>query len=99
MVLVAGGGQAGLSIAATLGRLGVDTLVVDRYERVGDCWRKRYHSLALHNDTAINHLPYMPFPPSWPTYLPKGSFANCRTYSRYVALQIKAIEEGLLPKR
>jgi hypothetical protein len=22
-----------------------------------------------------------------------GSFANCRTYSRYVALQIKAIEE------
>ena len=27
-----------------------------------------------------------------------GSFANCRTYSRYVALQIKAIEEGLLPR-
>jgi putative flavoprotein involved in K+ transport len=27
-----------------------------------------------------------------------GSFANCRTYSRYVALQIKAIEEGLLEK-
>ncbi len=28
-----------------------------------------------------------------------GSFANCRTYSRYVAMQIKAIEEGLLAKR
>ena len=28
-----------------------------------------------------------------------GSFANCRTYSRYVAVQIKAIEEGLLSKR
>ena len=27
-----------------------------------------------------------------------GSFANCRTYSRYVAVQIKAIEEGLLSK-
>jgi putative flavoprotein involved in K+ transport len=26
-----------------------------------------------------------------------GSFAQCRTYSRYVALQIKAIEEGLMP--
>src|ERR671914_464903 len=35
-VLVAGGGQAGLSIAATLGRLGVDTLVVDKHERIGD---------------------------------------------------------------
>ena len=76
VVLVAGGGQAGLSVAATLGRLGVDTLVVDRFERVGDCWRKRYHSLALHNDTTINHLPYMPFPPSWPTYLPKDMLAD-----------------------
>jgi len=26
-----------------------------------------------------------------------GSFTNCRIYSRYVALQIKAIEEGIVP--
>lgn len=76
VALVVGGGQAGLSIAATLGRIGVDTLVVDKFERVGDCWRKRYHSLALHNDTSFNHLPYMPFPPSWPTYLPKDMVAD-----------------------
>ena len=76
VVLVAGGGQAGLSIAATLGRLGVDTLVVDRHERVGDNWRKRYHSLALHNGTEFNHLPYMPFPSSWPVYLPKDMLAD-----------------------
>src|SRR5712671_2678407 len=61
VVLIAGGGQAGLSLAATLGRIGVDALIVDRFERVGDCWRQRYHSLALHNDTRFNHLPYMPF--------------------------------------
>jgi cation diffusion facilitator CzcD-associated flavoprotein CzcO len=76
VVLVAGGGQAGLSIAATLGRLGVDTLVVDRHERVGDNWRKRYRSLALHNDTVLNQLPYFPFPASWPTYLPKDMLAD-----------------------
>ncbi len=70
-VLIVGGGQGGLSLAATLGRIGVDTLVVDKFPRVGDCWRQRYHSLALHNDTKLNHLPYMPFPTSWPTYLPK----------------------------
>jgi len=75
-VLVVGGGQAGLSLAATLVRLGVDTLIVDRLARVGDCWRTRYHSLALHNDTELNHLPYMPFPPSWPTYLPKDMLAD-----------------------
>ena len=27
-----------------------------------------------------------------------GSFTNCRIFSRYVALQIKAIEEGLMAK-
>ena len=75
-VLIVGGGQAGLSLAATLGRIGVDTLVVDRFPRVGDCWRQRYHSLALHNDTSFNHLPYMPFPVSWPTYLPKDMVAD-----------------------
>jgi putative flavoprotein involved in K+ transport len=75
-VLVVGGGQAGLSIAATLGRIGVDTLVIDRLPRVGDCWRTRYHSLALHNSTEVNHLPYMPFPVSWPTYLPKDMLAD-----------------------
>ena len=29
----------------------------------------------------------------------KDAEINCRTYSRYVTQQIKAIEEGLLPKR
>jgi putative flavoprotein involved in K+ transport len=75
-VLVVGGGQAGLTVAATLGHLGVDTLVIDRLARVGDCWRTRYHSLALHNPTDFNHLPYMPFPPNWPVYLPKDMLAE-----------------------
>jgi len=75
-VLIVGGGQAGLTFAARLGRLGVDALIVDRLPRIGDCWRTRYHSLALHNDTELNHLPYMPFPPSWPRYLPKDMLAD-----------------------
>jgi len=75
-VLVVGGGQGGLTVAATLGFLGVDTLVIDKLPRIGDCWRTRYRALALHNETAINHLPYMPFPPNWPTYLPKDMIAG-----------------------
>ena len=75
-VLVVGGGQAGLAIAARLGQLDVDTLVVDKHERIGDNWRKRYHSLALHNQIQVNHLPYMPFPPTWPKYIPKDMLAN-----------------------
>jgi cation diffusion facilitator CzcD-associated flavoprotein CzcO len=75
-VLVVGGGQAGLSIAARLTQLQVDTLIVDRWPRVGDNWRQRYHALTLHNQVHVNHLPYMPFPPSWPAYLPKDKLAG-----------------------
>ena len=75
-MLVIGGGQAGLSIAARLKQLNVDTLIVDREKRIGDNWRKRYHALTLHNQVQVNHLPYMPFPPNWPTYIPKDKLAN-----------------------
>jgi hypothetical protein len=43
-VLVIGSGHSGLNIAARLGMLGVCTLVIERNERVGDNWRKRYKS-------------------------------------------------------
>ena len=75
-VLVVGGGQAGLSIAARLRQLEVDALVIDRLGRVGDNWRLRYHALTLHNQVYANHLPYMPFPPNFPTYLPKDKLAS-----------------------
>ncbi len=75
-VLVVGGGQAGLSIAARLTQLQVDALIVDREPRIGDNWRKRYHALTLHNQVHVNHLPYMPFPPSWPAYIPKDKLAS-----------------------
>ena len=75
-VLVIGGAQSGLAIAARLNQLDVDTLVVERWPRIGDSWRRRYHSLALHNSTHINHLPYMDFPQTWPLYIPKDMLAN-----------------------
>ena len=75
-VLVVGGGQAGLSAAACLTQLGVDTLIADREKRIGDNWRKRYHALVLHNQVHVNHLPYMRFPPNWPAYIPKDKIAS-----------------------
>lgn len=75
-VIVIGAGQAGLAIAAHLRQLDVDTLVVEKHDRVGDNWRLRYHSLALHNHIEANHLPFMPFPPTWPIFVPKDMLAN-----------------------
>jgi hypothetical protein len=73
VALIVGAGQAGLGLAARLGVLGIDTLIVDRHERIGDNWRNRYHSLTLHNEVFVNDLPYLPFPPNWPVYISKDS--------------------------
>jgi cation diffusion facilitator CzcD-associated flavoprotein CzcO len=75
-VLVVGAGQGGLTIAARLGRLGVDTLVVERNARIGDNWRKRYHSLVLHDPVWYDHMPYLPFPSMWPVFTPKDKLAD-----------------------
>jgi putative flavoprotein involved in K+ transport len=88
-VLVIGAGQAGLSMGARLGALGIDTLIVDRNAEIGDNWRNRYHSLALHNEVHANHLPYMPFPPAVPKFVPKDALANWfQSYADSMALNV-----------
>ena len=76
VVLVVGAAQAGLTVAARLSMLGIDTLAIERKPRLGDSWRDRYHALTLHNETRVNHFPYMPFPRSWPVFIPKDMLAN-----------------------
>ncbi len=75
-VLIVGAGQAGLSLAARLRALDIDTLVVERSPRVGDNWRDRYHSLWLHNEIDLSHLPYLPFPDTLPAYLSKDQMGS-----------------------
>ncbi|KAI0487272.1 hypothetical protein F4859DRAFT_501795 [Xylaria cf. heliscus] len=75
-VLVIGAGQAGLTAAARLKMLGVETLVIDQNERVGDNWRKRYHQLVLHDPVWYDHMPYLNFPPQWPIFTPKDKLAQ-----------------------
>jgi cation diffusion facilitator CzcD-associated flavoprotein CzcO len=88
-VLVVGAGQSGLVLAARLGQLDVDTLLVEKTPRVGDVWRNRYHSLTLHNEVWANSLPYMPFPPTWPTFLPKDKLAGwLEAYAEFMELNV-----------
>jgi cation diffusion facilitator CzcD-associated flavoprotein CzcO len=75
-VLIVGGGHCGLILAARLGLMGVDALVVEKEDSVGDTWRKRYHSLTLHNESVANHFPFIPFPPSFPIWLSKDQLAD-----------------------
>jgi len=95
-VLVIGAGQAGLSIAARLTVLGIDTLVIEKNPRIGDNWRNRYHALTLHNQVHANHLPYMPFPSNWPVYIPKDKLASWfEAYSEAMELNVWTASELL----
>jgi len=48
-VLIIGGGQSGLDVAARLKMLGINSLIVERQDRIGDNWRTRYAALCLHD--------------------------------------------------
>ncbi|PKX92864.1 flavin-containing monooxygenase [Aspergillus novofumigatus IBT 16806] len=89
VVLVVGAGQSGLSVAARLKMLSVDTLVIDEEDRIGDNWRRRYHQLVLHDPVWFDHMPYLPFPPSWPTFTPKDKIAEFfEAYAKLLELNV-----------
>ena len=75
-VLIIGGGQGGIALGARLRQLGVPAIIVERNERPGDSWRKRYKSLALHDPVWYDHLPYIPFPANWPVFSPKDKIGD-----------------------
>ena len=60
--LIIGAGQAGLSTAYHLQRLGRPLLIVDGNERIGDQWRQQWDTLRLYSPAKYDGLPGMPFP-------------------------------------
>ena len=75
-VLVVGGGQGGLALGARLRALGVPSLIVEKNARAGDSWRRRYRSLVLHDPVWYDHMPYLPFPDTWPVFTPKDKMGD-----------------------
>ena len=74
--LIIGGGQGGIALGARLRQLGVPTIIVEKNERPGDSWRKRYKSLCLHDPVWYDHLPYIDFPENWPVFSPKDKIGD-----------------------
>jgi putative flavoprotein involved in K+ transport len=85
--VIVGGGQGGIALGARLKRLGVPTIIVERNERPGDSWRKRYKSLCLHDPVWYDHLPYLPFPSHWPVFSPKDKVGDwLESYTKVMEL-------------
>lgn len=75
-VVIIGGGHAGIVLGARLRQLNVPTLIIEKEDRPGDGWRKRYKTLCLHDPVWYYHMPYIPFPDNWPVFAPKDKFAD-----------------------
>lgn len=75
-VLVVGGGQAGLGMGHRLREAGIDAVIVDDRERVGDVWRDRWRSLVLFTPRRFAALPGRPLPGSTAYHPSKDEVAD-----------------------
>ncbi|MEM7226277.1 MAG: NAD(P)/FAD-dependent oxidoreductase [Pseudomonadota bacterium] len=85
--VIVGGGQGGIALGARMRRIGVPTIIIEKNERPGDSWRKRYKSLCLHDPVWYDHLPYLPFPEHWPVFSPKDKIGDwLESYTKIMEL-------------
>lgn len=85
--LIIGGGQGGIALGARMRMLNVPTIIIEKNDRAGDSWRKRYKSLCLHDPVWYDHLPYIPFPKHWPVFSPKDKIGDwLETYTKLMEL-------------
>lgn len=99
-VIIIGGGHSALALGAHLRQMDVDALILEKNPRVGDNWRNRYHSLTLHNEVSTNTLPFMPYPATWPSFLPKDKLAQwLEAYAEAMELNVWTSSEVLNVRR
>jgi cation diffusion facilitator CzcD-associated flavoprotein CzcO len=88
-VVVIGAGASGLSTGGALARRGVDALVVDRGERIGESWANRYERLHLHTIRRFSGLAHHRIPRRYPRYLSKDEYAAyLREYAVAAGLRV-----------
>ncbi|MUK87850.1 SidA/IucD/PvdA family monooxygenase [Ornithinibacillus sp. L9] len=56
-VVIIGGGQAGIAMGYYLKKENIPFVILDKNDRVGDSWRKRYDSLVLFTPRRYSSLP------------------------------------------
>ncbi|KAK3193969.1 hypothetical protein Dsin_025279 [Dipteronia sinensis] len=74
-VIIVGAGTSGLATAACLHRHSIPYTILEREDCFASLWKKyAYDRLHLHLVKQICELPHMPFPSSYPRYVPKNLF-------------------------
>lgn len=89
--VVVGGGQAGLIVGRELQKRGVDFVILDASERVGDAWRHRWDSLRLFTQAFMNSLPDMEFPGNKNEFVGKDEVADfLERYAKEMELPVRS---------
>jgi putative flavoprotein involved in K+ transport len=89
--VVIGGGQAGLIVGHGLSQYGVDFVILDASERIGDAWRDRWDSLRLFTQARMNGLPGMAFPAPGGEFVGKDEVADfLETYAETMQLPVRS---------
>jgi hypothetical protein len=89
-IVIVGGGPAGLSAAGALKKVGLDAVILDRDDRVGGSWLRRYDRLHLHTVRRFSGLAHFPIPAAYPKYVSKNAYAEyLQEYARYFRLDIE----------
>jgi len=89
-VIVIGGGQAGLAVSRQLAEAGIESLILETGQRIGDSWRRRWDSLRLFSAAWASSLPGMAFPGDPNAYPTKDEVADyLEEYSRRTRLRVR----------
>ena len=89
-MVVVGAGASGLAVAAALRRRGREPLLLERDERVGGTWARRYDRLHLHTVRRFSGLPFRRLPRSLPRYVSKDEYAGyLRSYAEELGLDVR----------
>ncbi|KAK1525930.1 uncharacterized protein CCOS01_08348 [Colletotrichum costaricense] len=85
-VVIIGGGNSAVTVAARLKALGVESVMLDRNPTPGDNWALRYHAMKFHIPTAICTMAYLEYAKEqqFPHFLTREELAN--QVKRYVEI-------------
>lgn len=88
--IIIGAGPAGLASSQQLKERGIDHVVLERGEAVGQSWGRLYDSLTLHTGKHMSALPGMKFPRSTPLFLTRDMFLSyLQSYREKFALPVQ----------
>ena len=80
--LIIGAGPAGLAMAGRFKKRGIPFTIIEKSKYPANAWRNHYDRLHLHTVRSLSHLPHLPFPKDYPTYIPKNLLV--KYYDSYV---------------